>query len=747
MSASLLLSTEATSALNVTIAQLISSLVEAATTEGTTSVTISLTLRSSIDATVPSNRTPDQVANAIRLSACGAAGVSTCSVVTAEGGTGRRQLQTSSSFTLSQLIEAGENQSLSDVLVSPVVNASDVSSALDVEVSELSLGTPSVDGVAAAVSVEQSGAPSTSVVDALNSSSVAAALGVASETVSQLAPTQTITPPAPPPAGPPSPPSPPPPPPSPPPSPPVPPPNQPPSPPPSPLTPPPPLPPGQIYVQAVRFSLRLPGRRQLQSGTAWTAPKLLSVRIAVAAVLSVPLDTVDVAAIVGTAVELQVVFNDETAAVPAASTINSGASFMNSLQAELASDSTWTAASLTLSQPAVLVVIAVASPPPKSPSPPPPTNPFTPSPPVEAGAQGASAGDGGSSSSGMPIIAGGAVGALLILLCLYRQRQLAQRQLKEDEAQDKFAGDMAADDEPDAMPPTRFHERSLQKKKTAVPSLFASQTKIQASGRFLPPRGDPLTRRSCVVAAEAEDRQWSQRKSKPPRETGEVQYGSAYSGGGLTNRSDRGDELPSYRPPATYRPEDQASGVGISPAARRSQRPLPPGRLSGDFGIDDSQQDISALQRNSRASNYLPRPSQLPPSLGQPLRQEAPIERARRLSCRDSKQGPATPDALPPQFGLSLPVSPDFSLSPAGLPTRALPRASPPAGTSPLGTGLRLSECGSGAPATSTSPCSARDAASPRSARNAQTGERDGGDVTDRSRRISTSKAMMSIHV
>ena len=689
VSASLLLSTEATSALNLTVAQLTSSLVQAATTEGTTSVSISITLRSSVGASVPPRRTPDQVADAIRLAFCRDTDVSTCSVVTAESGTGRRQLQTSSLFTLSQLIEVSANQSLSDVLLSPIINATEVSSALAVDVSELSLGTPSVDGVAVVMNLEQSGAPSTSVVDALNSSSVAAALGVASVTVSQLTPAETITPPAPPPAEPPSRPSPPPLP-TPPPSSPVPSPNQPPSAPPSPLTHPPPLPPGQIYVQVVRFPLRLLGRRRLQSGAAWTAPRLLSVRVAVAAVLSVPIVTVGIEAIVGTTTVLQVAFDDETAATHTASTINSGVSFTNSLQAELALDSAWTAASLTLSQPAVLVVIAVAAPPPNSASPLPPTSSSERLPPVEA----PSAGDGGSSSSSMPIIASGAGGTLLILLCLCRRHQLAHRQLKNEmrqknETLDKFGGGMAAADELDTTPPPRPHECGLQKT-AGVGSLFASQSKIGGSLRFLPTRDDPLTRRSCAEAIEAEDRQWSQRRSKPPRETVKVQYASNHhSGGGLTNRSDKDDELPSYSLHAPHCPEE----AGLSPTARSSQGLSLPERLRGDafgncnslqFGNCNSQQDVSdvsAFQRSSRASTYLPRPGQLPqehplPKAQRPLRQGRQIERAKLVNARSS-----------------------------------------------------------------------RDAALPRSVRSAQTGGRDVGDVTDCSRGNSSSRALMSIHV
>ena len=172
---SLLLSPDASSGLSVS--DLTSSLTQAATSETTSSVQVSLVVQSSLDATVPASKSPEQMAAAMQLSVCGTSDTTSCSVGVSSGG--RRQLQSSSvSFTVAQTVAPTANQSMADLLVAPSVNASDVSSLLAVDESELSMGTPSVAGVAATLVVEAEGVPDASTSDSLSASSMASALGV-----------------------------------------------------------------------------------------------------------------------------------------------------------------------------------------------------------------------------------------------------------------------------------------------------------------------------------------------------------------------------------------------------------------------------------------------------------------------------------------------------------------------------------------------------------------------------------------
>ena len=202
---SMLLSVGASGGL--TASQLMSSLTQAATTADTSSVSVSLVVQSSLTATLPASRSAEQVAAALQLSICSTSDNSGCSVTTSR--TDRRHLQTaaSASFTVEQVISLTSNQSLSEVLVAPSVNVSDVSSLLAVDSSELDVGTPTVAGVAATLSVEATGTPTATVAESLSTTSMAAALGVDASQLSVLEAPRTVTPPAPPPTQPPSPPT------------------------------------------------------------------------------------------------------------------------------------------------------------------------------------------------------------------------------------------------------------------------------------------------------------------------------------------------------------------------------------------------------------------------------------------------------------------------------------------------------------------------------------------------------------
>ena len=112
----------------------------------------------------------------------------------------RRQLQSLGSFTILQQIEPDVNQTVSTFLKPPVFNTSHVASLLGMSESEISIGIPTVAGVVATLHVEQAGAPNAVVTNAFNSTSIAAAIGVDSDTVSQLEPAFTTTPPQPPPS-------------------------------------------------------------------------------------------------------------------------------------------------------------------------------------------------------------------------------------------------------------------------------------------------------------------------------------------------------------------------------------------------------------------------------------------------------------------------------------------------------------------------------------------------------------------
>jgi hypothetical protein len=225
----MVISKEASLSLSQSATHLASSLTQAASTTGATNVQVTFFHQSSVDAVVPAGLSAEQVAAAMQISLCGSVESPGCTV-TVGSTNGRRKLQSETSFTISQEVLLSDETPVSDLLVAPVLNVSEVSSQLFVDPSELSIGTSTVQGLVATVSVEQTGPPVADGEGGLDVIAATAALGI--DPVEVVYSTQTITPPAPPPSFPPSPPSPPPP------SPPPPPPPS--SPPPSPPSPSPP---------------------------------------------------------------------------------------------------------------------------------------------------------------------------------------------------------------------------------------------------------------------------------------------------------------------------------------------------------------------------------------------------------------------------------------------------------------------------------------------------------------------------